>query len=89
MTYRDVACRTCLWRDYYACDSTRPSYPPRCPECGDECTHDFFDADFTFAERNGLGRDDGIRSVFGDPKQGYLNLRDRRRTRNYPVAGYA
>lgn len=84
-TYRDVACDSCLWRDYYACDRTRPSYPPRCPECGETCSHDFFDASFPFEARNKLGRDNGIRSVFGDPRAGYKNFRDRSRRRNRPV----
>lgn len=74
--YRAVRCMKCIWQDYYD-TRMRSSYPPRCPECGGVCDHEFFVAIFSFRERRLLGRDRGIIAVFGDPKQRYKNLRDR------------
>ncbi len=74
--YRAVRCEGCVWQDYYD-PVTRVSYPPRCPECGSLCSHEFFSADFTGTQRRLLGHDRGTRFVFGDPRPGYQNMRDR------------
>jgi hypothetical protein len=78
-TYRVVSCSECLWQDYYACDGTRPSYPPRCPECGESCMpHEFITANWSASVRRALGRDQGVRAIFGDPNSDYRNYAERR-----------
>lgn len=83
--YRVVQCSSCTWRDYYR---TRRSYPPRCPECGDENEeHYFVKVRFSLRARRLLGRDLGERVAFGDPKAAFKSERDRRlqtRGKNLP-----
>ena len=83
--YRLVRCDSCIWQDFYEV-GRRPSYPPRCPDCGEECQHSFVRSSFTATVRSLLGLDAGSRRAFGDPRAAYKNLRDRRSTRNMPVS---
>lgn len=80
--FRLVRCEDCVWQDFYQV-STRLSYPPRCPECGSGCEHEFTYAAFKSSERCRLGRDNGIRYVFGDPLAEWKRERDRRWSFSY------
>lgn len=84
--YRAVKCELCIWQDYYEI-GRRPSYPPRCPQCGSGCEHEFIFGKFTRDQRARLGRDLGVRYALGDPTVAYKSYRDRIvRRRNYPAA---
>ena len=83
--YRAVKCTKCIWQDFYDV-ITKSSYPPRCVECGYDCKHEFFTANFSARQRRNLGRDLEIKVAFGDSGQYYKNLRDRMSRRNYPVS---
>ena len=57
--FRVVSCHDCRWRDWY---TLRQSYPPRCPQCGADCEHDFVFQDkfISREDLNKLGKDRGV-----------------------------
>lgn len=68
-TYRHVRCvNGCIWQDFYACDGTRLSIPPRCPRCGKRVEILETVAAFPLRVRRMLGRDIGLDVLFPQPK---------------------